>query len=263
MRVHVMSDLHFEHMRLEFSSEFFKQHEALLAKDPAEVLVLAGDICQIGKAETLWKAKVAQLISPYKKVLYVPGNHEFYDTTFTEADAFLEHIDGDPVFSNFIQLSYGPYVYNGIRFIGDTMWFPDTHQPRYVKRGMADFSYIGTGGRPFEPAVYERHNSFLTDVMGKLKARDVVITHHLPLPASIDTQYRDSDLNVFFMTDMSGYLNEGNMPRMWFHGHTHSPFDYFHTEGAAKMRVYCNPHGYPREGGNSQFWNRIGVDIPD
>lgn len=263
MRVHVMSDIHFEHMRREFGEGFFKQHEELLKRDPADVLVLAGDICQIGRHERFWEAKVAQLISPYKKAIYVPGNHEYYGYSFLEGDRFFEQIDQSPNFSNLIQLDHGPFEYGGHRFIGNTMWFPDTGEDRWTKRMMSDFSVIGTGASPFEPEVYQRHEQFKLKVMANLRAGDVVVTHHSPLPQSIHPQFAGSPINPFFMADMSAYLHEGTLPRLWIHGHTHNAFDYEYQVGQAKMRVYCNPHGYPFEGENPQFFNRVGVDIPD
>lgn len=263
MRVHVMSDLHFEHMRKEFGDEFFKKLENVLKQDPADLLILAGDICQIGRHEAFWKARMATLCGYYKKVIYVPGNHEYYCTGFLSAGRFLESIDGDPSFSNLVQLDGGTYIYGGYRFIGDTMWFPEIVTDRSAKRMMSDFSVIGEPAAPFEPLVYQKHSEFLNNVMSRLKTGDIVVTHHTPLPASINSQYVGSPINPFFMADMTPYLHEGTLPSMWIHGHTHSPFDYRHKVGSEYMRVYCNSHGYPGEGENPHFWDRIAIDIPD
>lgn len=261
MRVHVMSDIHFEHMARDEGEGFFKQVEELQKNDPADLLILAGDICQVGRHEAFWKSKVAQLISGYKKALYVPGNHEYYNYSFLEGDKFFEGIDHEPNFHNFIQLDHGPFEYGGIRFVGNTMWFPDTNEARYTKRMMSDFHVIGTGASPFEPLVYQRHQDFLTRVITQLKTGDVVVSHHLPLPECVDAQYKGSPLNPFFMADMSANLYEGRLPRAWIHGHTHTANDFEYQVGTEKMRVYCNPHGYPHEGANTRFWNRIGVDL--
>ena len=263
MHVHVMSDIHFEHMRREFGEDWFKQLVLFQSKDMAKVLILAGDICQIGRHEVFWKAKLAQLCGAYDKVLYVPGNHEYYSSSFLEVERFLEEVDQSPNFHNFIQLAHGPYTYEKQRFVGDTMWFPDTGEDRWTKRMMSDFSVIGSGASPFEPEVYQRHEQFKLKVMANLRAGDVVVTHHSPLPASVHPQYAGSPINPFFMADMSAYLHEGTLPKLWIHGHTHNAFDYIHQVGSAKMRVYCNPHGYPHEGENPQFWNRVPLDIPD
>lgn len=262
MRVHVMSDVHFETMRRMGGEEFFRLLVELQARDPAKLLILAGDICQVGRHQAFWKARLAQLCGAYDKVLYVTGNHEHYESSFREVDQFLENeIDLDPVFHNFIRLSDGPYMYEGQRFVGNTMWFPDTGEDRWTKRMLNDFLVIGDGGSPFEPEVYNRHQDFCTRVLGSLRYGDVVVTHHTPLEASIDKKYKGSMINPFFCAHIERFLHEGTLPKLWIHGHTHTPFDYIHEEGTSKMRVYCNPYGYPGEGENAQFWNRVGIDI--
>ncbi len=261
MRVHVMSDIHFEHMQKEDGDHFFKQHEALRARDPAGLLILAGDICQIGRHESFWRARLAQLISGYEKVLYVPGNHEYYSYSFLEGDKFFEDIDGNPNFHNFIQLDHGPFEFRGQRFVGNTMWFPDTGADAWAKRSMSDFYIIGNGASPFEPLVYQRHEEFRLKVVANLRAGDVVVTHHGPLPQSISPRFQGSPLNPFFATDLSASLYEGRLPKLWIQGHTHDALDYEHQVGSERMRVYCNPHGYPHEGVNSRFWDRIAIDI--
>lgn len=255
MRAHVLSDIHFEHMSS--SGLFFEKLEKVQKNDPADVIILAGDICQIGANEALWKSQVARLISGYKKAFYVPGNHEFYRSSFTDAAVFFDSLESDPNFHNLVQLSRGPHEYGGIRFIGNTMWFPDLGTSYRTKMGMSDFLVIGDSANPFEPAVYQEHEKFLLNVMGPVRQGDVVVTHHLPLKACIHPLYEHSALNPFFMADMSGHLNEAQMPRAWIHGHTHTPVD-LQYKG---MRVYCNPHAYPGERSNLKFWDRIGIDL--
>lgn len=258
MRAHVLSDVHFEHMSKDFGEEFYRNLAEIQAQQPAKLLILAGDICQIGQHEFFWRARLKELCRGYDKVLYVPGNHEYYRTNFYDVDAFLESIDQDDDFSNFIQLEHGPYVYDGQRFIGGTMWFPDDHATnKTAKRWMNDFRVI----QNFEPEVYRRHRQFLVKVAAQLRAGDVVVTHHMPTPACIRTKYIGSDLNPFFMANMTPYLYEGTLPKLWIFGHTHDPVEEEHVVGSQKMKLFANPHGYPHEGANPVFWSRIVVDI--
>lgn len=258
-----MSDIHFEFMGKDDLERFWKSLEDLKKRDPANTLVLAGDICQVGQGQVVWQALVARFCGFYSKVVYVPGNHEYYRTTFNAVDKFFSEIVTNPNLWNLVQLDYGPIAIEGHHFIGNTMWFQDIKPTYRQKRGMHDFSVIGSGDSPFEPEVYNRHQEFVDKVLGQCQANDIVVSHHLPLPASIDAQYHGSELNPFFMTNMNGHLAEDRLPALWIHGHTHSPVDYEHTLGTKKMRVYCNPLGYPFENENSHFWDRVGVDIPD
>lgn len=259
LKIHEMSDLHFEHMSKEGGEQFFKSHADFLAQHPAKLLVLAGDICQVGRHQSFFRARLAQLCQPYERVLYVPGNHEYYSSSFNEVDRFMESLDSDPNLSNLVRLDQGPYTWGGVRFIGGTMWFPDTGEDYWTKRMMADFGAI-VG---FEPEVYRRHSHFRLNVAARLERGDVVVTHHTPLPESIDAQYKDSAINPFFMADMSQNLYEGTLPQLWIHGHTHTPFNYVKQVGDEFMRVYCNPLGYPNEGENLHFWDQVELDIPD
>lgn len=255
-----MSDIHFEFMGQDDLARFWKNLEDLKKRDPANTLVLAGDTCQVGQREAVWQTRMAQLCGYYSKVIYVPGNHEYYRSSFVAVDKFLADIaDTNPNTWSLYRIDRGPIEVEGHRFIGSTMWFKDTKPTYRQKSNMSDFHVIGN----FEPEVYNRHEEFVEKVMGRLRGNDIVISHHLPLPASIDAQYYGSELNPFFMTNMSRYLAEETLPALWIHGHTHSPFDYEHVVGAKKMRVYCNPLGYPFENENSRFWDRCGIDVPD
>jgi len=259
MRIHVMSDIHFEFMRKKDGEEFFRLVAELNAKHPEDVLILAGDISQVSRHEAFAKAKMAQLAGYYKKVLYVPGNHEYFGSSFLEVDRFLETWDDDPNLANVIILQDGEtYTYENQLFYGGTMWYPSGDEngawDTYLKRDMRDFNVISG----HEPEVYRRHQKFI-DGLAKLPKGTVVISHHSCTPDSIHPQFKGSDINPFFCYDVRPHLNEGNMPKLWIHGHTHNHFDYM----CGEMKVYCNPHGYSNEGENPQFFNLAVLDIPE
>lgn len=254
-----MSDLHFEHMSKDGGDLFFKNHHDFLAGHPAELLVLAGDICQVARHETFFRARLAQLCSPYKRVLYIPGNHEYYGSSFGAVDRFMESLDADPGLSNLVRLDQRTYTWGGQRFVGGTMWFPNTDEDQSTKWMMSDFWTI----TDFEPEVYKRNGKFRMHYAMNVHRGDVVVTHHTPLPESIHPQYAGSPINPFFMADMTYSLHEGTLPKLWIHGHTHNAFDYVKQVGSERMRVYCNPYGYPNEDENLHFWDQVEVDIPD
>jgi predicted phosphodiesterase len=251
MNLHVLSDTHFEFLKNEDRESFFQTLQRKIDKDQPELAVLAGDIATL----KWWEAPMAQLCSMYKKVLYVPGNHEFFGVTHgIFATAMKRHLLG-PDFANLVLLSDGPHVHGGKRFLGDTLWYPryPDGSPEYEARTrMCDFYRIVN----HEPDVYAKHEAFC-EVLGGLKKGDVVVTHHLPLPQSIGAMYKDDASNAFFMADMSRFLVKGRKPSLWIHGHTHIGLDYKRSG----MRVYCNPLGYPGEGTNSRFWNRLCVEV--
>lgn len=258
MKLHVISDTHFEHMSSIGAPSFFTQLEAVQVRDPANTLVLAGDICTIYHANK-WKSSLAQLCSMYRHVLYVPGNHEYYGISFDDGADFFAQIEKAPEFHNLVNLDRlnGVFEIDGQRFFGGTMWFADKDYDRNQKRCMSDFYVIND----FEPEVYNLNKHFIKRYNQFVQAGDIIVTHHTPLAESIHPQYAGSFINDFFMSDRTNELCEENLPKLWIHGHTHNAFDYQYVVGQKAMRVYCNPHGYPNEGENVRFFDKVVVDV--
>ena len=76
-----------------------------------------------------------------------------------------------------------------------------------------------------------------------IQENDVVVTHHLPSTLSIGDQFKTSELNRFFVCDMSNIILD-KKPVLWLHGHTHESCDYV----VGDTRVICNPYGYRDQG---------------
>ncbi len=257
MNLHCLSDTHFEHMSPARIKNFWTTLEGKLLDSPSDIVVLAGDICQIHGHENLWLEIMDRFCQLYQYVIYVKGNHEYYYSNFQYVDNFVaNNIDYLPEYSGLYDLDTRAVQINGVTFRGGTMWFPDSgYDPN--KMYMQDFAVI----KDLEPEVYERHQDFVENVTVSLNKNDVVVTHHLPLPACIAPQFEDSPLNRYFMADMTNNLVENKLPRLWINGHTHTPVDHIHTMGKSKMRSYCNPHGYPVEGSNPNFWDRVAITV--
>ncbi|MET0679989.1 MAG: metallophosphoesterase [Burkholderiales bacterium] len=232
MRIRVLSDLHLE-------AAPFDPPAA-----PADVVVLAGDIDN-GPAGVEW-AK-ARFDAP---VLYVAGNHEPYDGEFHATQAALR----DAATGSRVQfLDRGETVIGGVRFLGCTLW--------------TDFALVGEAGRKL---ALEKYAAWLVDYRAirwhdrqfsvadstGLHAADrawlarqlrhpfpgatVVITHHVPHPASIAPRLADHPLNPAFVSNLEDLMGHA---RLWIHGHTHHAFDYT----VRGTRVLSNPRGYAGE----------------
>jgi Icc-related predicted phosphoesterase len=94
----------------------------------------------------------------------------------------------------------------------------------------------------FVPWVYEEQELFEYYLQGNLTKGDVVVTHHLPAPGSIDPIWENSLSNCYFLCDMTSLIKTRE-PALFLHGHTHNDADY--TLG--DTRVVCHPRGYPKE----------------
>ncbi len=232
MRIAVYSDLHRE------ISLFEPPHLE------ADVVVLAGDIDN-GRRGIEWARQAFD-----QPVLYVAGNHEYYEGEFGEVQAALRESAG---LSGVELLDCGERIVSGIRFLGCTLWtdysLAPPHQRADViersRRFNPDHVSIRYANGPFSPehaiALCTRHRSWLE---GKLRephrGTTVVVTHFAPHPRSIAPKFANDPANPGFIVPLERLMGG---PALWIHGHTHTAFDYV-VNGT---RVVCNARGYPDE----------------
>ncbi len=236
MKIHVLSDLH-----LEFSS----RHPPLeLPQTGAEVVVLAGDIDN-GVRAIDWAERTFR----DSTVLYVPGNHEYYDAELPVVAAALRARAENS--RNVRLLDNDEVIVDGVRFIGSTLWTDFelfgghstaaavTESLKYV----VDFRAIRQDPRSlFTPersiVLHRQAAAFLEEQLGKrFDGRTVVITHHAPHPGSLHPRWAGNLTSAAFISDLTRLLGKSDL---WIHGHTHDSFDY-NVKGT---RVIANPMGY-------------------
>lgn len=227
----LMSDLHLE-MHADGG------HRFLESLDPTgvDVLALVGDILSARFLSNILEV-LGRFAQKYPRVLYVPGNHEFWKTKPVETLALFQEVER--------QLPTVTVMYNktvtieGRRFHGGPMWFPAWgHGLDQEARGMPDFFFIAN----FWTWVIDENRNFKNFVNGAVKPNDIVLTHYLPSFASVSPQFQGSRLNAFFVCEMDRVIRQLR-PALWLHGHTHDSCDYqlFDT------RIVCNPFGYPTQ----------------
>jgi len=211
-----------------------------------DVLILAGDLMPLRTTDLACRV-FNGLCARFAHVVFVPGNHEYYRShpaaVWTRLIACAQRIP------NLHVLNPGIVTIDGIRFVGATLWFPDTPDEILYRNALADFRMIAD----FEPWVHDTHVEHLAFLKVHVRPGDVVVTHHLPHPRSIDPQYAGSALNRFFLAGDAAELVERAGARLWVHGHTHATCDYV----IGKTRVVCNPRGYPVESANGFDRGRV------
>ena len=222
-------------------------------------MILAGDI-GVGLGGIEWAARGF----PKVPVVYVPGNHEFYDHDIGLTDELKAAAP-----ANIHILNNDTLELKGIRFLGCTLWTDfNLHGEaeawfarRRAKRLIEDFASIQNGGRRFTPEYsVELHEASKAWLMGKLKDEfngpTVVVTHHLPASTSVAKRYANDSLNPAFASRLEEVI-EKYRPELWVHGHTHVPCDYDLFE----TRIICNPGGYPGENRRSGFREDLVVSV--
>lgn len=232
MRIQILSDLHFEFDR--DGGEAFTRAVPIAG----DVLVLGGDLIPLRELDPVRRA-FGWFCGRFPHVIFVPGNHEYYRTRPAEAEALLATCAKR--FPNLHVLNPGVAVIDGTRFVGAALWFPNTADEAMYRSALNDFRLIAG----FVPWVHDTHTAHLAFLDANVRRGDVVVTHHLPHPRSVASQFSGSPLNRFFVAEDAAELVERSGARLWIHGHTHTPCDYV----VGETRVTCNPRGYPSEAG--------------
>ena len=236
MKIQILSDLH-----VEFGNRLPPPaHEA-------DVIALAGDIAP-------YRPEVLKMVGETysgRRVLYVPGNHEFYGG---DIDAVGEAMASDCATLGLELLDRRALTIDGVRFIGATLWTDfalegsaEVYRAQQTARqAMPDFRVIRHAGSVFSPQEsvrrHETDRAFIeTELRGAADGglRPVVITHHAPTPRSIRPWYQGNALNPAFASRLDALIAK-HAPPLWIHGHMHDSID----EQLGETRVVANPGGY-------------------
>ncbi len=229
----IVSDLH-----LEFRQGQEKEHwEAFPEHKEAKICLCAGDLTLVKLPE--YYKHFTQLCSRFEKVLFVPGNHEYYGSNPTDVTSRLDGVERllAPVLK--ILRTGDPYMYEGQRFIGDTMWFPDKPEVHIYRRMINDSVQI----KGLFPWAFTQSNLFMVWMRGNIQEDDIVITHHVPNNVDTRPLWRNSPTQAYFVnSDCDRYFSNPNTikPKAWIYGHTHDKHDYH----IGRTRFICNPVGY-------------------
>lgn len=267
MKLLILSDLH-----LEFS-KFSPVHNDRRIDDGVDVVVLAGDIAE-GTQGIRW----ARETFITKEIIYVLGNHEFYDG---HVQFLTKHARDVANRMGVHLLERDAIELGGVRFLGTTLWtdfnFFGT-QNRLGAVGAAemylnDYQCIKTSvSRPGDAMNRQArllraedtagmHGESSAWLAGELPrgdpAKTVVVTHHAPHRLSVHHRYERDRVTAAYVSDLTRLMGQA---AVWVHGHMHDSADY-RVNGT---RVICNPKGYGRRDGsleNERFEPGLVVDV--
>ncbi|CAD6559668.1 metallophosphoesterase [Paraburkholderia sabiae] len=255
MKIRVLSDLHLENDTPE-----------IIPHADADLVILAGDIHN--HAEGLrWAAETFDEAVP---VVYVPGNHEYYDGEFGALEAAMR--DAAASIDNLHYLNNETLVdpRGQWRVLGTTLWtdfdlYGTDEETRAISIAAAErvmLDYRGliqvtwTAGNeanaetlqdntprnltPADTLALHRHaRGWLEGELAKpFAGKTIVVTHHAPHRRSLAERYAADLASAGFVNDLPSLVREP--VALWVHGHTHTAFDYVENG----TRVVCNPRGY-------------------
>jgi predicted phosphodiesterase len=244
MRIQVISDIHAE-FHQDSGKQFVTEY---LRPKGVDVLVLAGDA---GVGRSLgYSLKLLSKHYANAVVLYVPGNHDFYNSGFIHVLRELRMLESS--IDNLFVLNNKMMNINGINFVGSPMWFKQKKNYKKYTDMINDFSLITN----FEDKVFKENKKALKFLRWHVNSDSVVITHHVPTPKSTPDRYVGDPINMFFTCDMEELIRE-RKPKLWVHGHTHDSFNYM----LGKTHIVCNPLGYVGRQVNAEFIPNMMIDL--
>ncbi|MGF6603184.1 3',5'-cyclic AMP phosphodiesterase CpdA [Paraburkholderia sp. GAS448] len=251
MKIRVLSDLHLE-----------SDEPEVIAHADADLVVLAGDIHNHAQG-LRWAAETFDGNVP---VVYVPGNHEYYDGEFGALEAAMHDAASSVDNVHFLNNASLVDPAGQWRVLGTTLWtnfelFGADEKARdesieAARRVMLDFRGLiqvawppvaGAAGpaaqRDFTPAdtlaLHRSARAWLEAELAKpFAGKTIVVTHHAPHRLSLAERYADDLVSAGFISDLPTLVRSPVV--LWIHGHTHTPFDYT-VNGT---HVVCNPRGY-------------------
>jgi len=275
MRIQLLSDLHLE-----------TQPQVSVAAAPgADVLVLAGDIGSYqsgsrlgGDDFGLGRFAPHQPGSPWRHVLYVPGNHEYDGLEFDTAHARLRQ---QCERLGIVWLEREQHVFEGVRFVGSTLWtdfgalLPAggdlTQTLRARERAYRAANYYLRkntslrGGQPMLAAELRElglaSQAWLRQALSQpFEGCTVVVTHFAPSLRSADPRYGLTPGTAGFCNALDDLFGHADL---WLHGHLHCAIDYSVVSAQGRTcRVVANPLGYERKGEQAGFKPAWCVELP-
>lgn len=236
MKINLYTDLHLE----------FDPKEIKIRSD-VDVIVLAGDICNLTNLEPLKNL----LYSIGKPIIYIAGNHEYYNTTGITMNILDTKVK--QFLTNYLPsvhyLCNESVVINGVTFYGGTMWTDlNKSNPNVmdvVNRAMNDYEYIFTEGGKLTPTdTINMHNEFMAGLKSTIASKTtdklVVVSHHAPIYKPNPRFGFDNVSYAYFSTEAEGIMLD-NKIELWLHGHTHQSYETM----VGDTKVVANAHGYP------------------
>ena len=248
LRIQYASDLHLEFMG-------FPTPIQPLLKPIAPILVLAGDVGN--PFQRNYRDMMSYCNIHWNRTFVIAGNHEYYHKSATVADCLKQMQYLTDEFPNIRFLDRARSDYDGVAFLGATLWSDLSGSEDIAARMMNDYRLIRKEpGVRIEPedvsAWHRRDRAWLESELAACEEQGrptVVLTHHLPSFSLIARQYANHPLNPAFASACDSLIRAP--VRAWIAGHTHAGVHRTWTcpTTGASILGAVNPRGYPGESG--------------
>lgn len=201
-------------------------------------LILAGDIGDPDEQSLRIALDIAR--KRYKRVIYVPGNHEFYEREPGSKKTPVSVLDWfqklDDQWSNFHFFYRRSELIDGVRILGATGWSTSP-------KGTTWANSISAEGR--------MDIEFLEQGISRSKEPVLIVTHYPSTLRVLQENFKYKITQYDYAQDLERLYR--NPVKLWAFGHVHQKHDLTipyssSIYGAGEVRIVCNPYGYPNDG---------------
>jgi hypothetical protein len=220
-----------------------------------KVLVMAGDLGH--PISFNYQSFLRDCSYRYKYVVYVAGNHEYYNLPgFTISMVEIKNIIKAIVssLSNVYFLDCGSIILDGVRFIGMTLWtnipkhLHDKLLPLMTESTKVYYHYSNNVTPQYLSSIHHQEVQWLlTELSSDQITPTIIVSHHLPSDKLIHPRYtqlvdeKSKIIQHAFVTNLE-YIRQGNLIG-WIAGHTHSTMWTY----IDKVLYLVNPLGASKE----------------
>lgn len=215
MKIQYCSDLHLEFRENKY---FLSQHPLVPA---GEILLLAGDIVLL-KDIKLHDDFFNYIADNFQVCYWLPGNHEYYSYDINNVQAPLY----EKIRANFFLVNNKMLIYKNTEIIFTTLWSKISAVNEWnVEQSVSDFSAIKNNGKKFTAhdfnQLHKNDIAFLEAALAKpTPAKRIIVTHHVPTLLHYPQQYKHSNINEAFATELHDFIFDCNAD-YWIYGHHH------------------------------------------
>jgi hypothetical protein len=245
----IVSDLHLERYNTPFIDPLVPLYKRNKYDIDTRILALVGDICS--PFHRNFEPFMKLVASHFNYVLFIPGNHEYYNLPNTPlrniGECSVEILHKLRMYQNIVLLNNRGIIINGYHFLGSTLWSKITNHKNFIsKRG--DYRHILNyqGKKLTIDETNQWHDDavvWLKEELKQTNLQTIVLTHFAPLMNTKETpvaheKYIGAKNVEAHCTNLSSMVK--SPINIWGFGHTHNNSAFYHN----KVLMYSNPLGY-------------------
>lgn len=250
--IQILSDLHLE---------IPKSYDLFEIIPSSHYLALLGDIGAMVKHKDDFLAFLTQQLKQFKAVLFVPGNHEAFGSSWAKTLSQLRDFEAqacqDDSLGDFILLNRAVFRPPGTKtaILGCSLFSAvPPERVQSVWQRLNDFYDIEGWTVEDHNEAHRQHLEWLNATVAELQREGevenvLVFTHWSPSAdaRAVNPRHKDSVISSAFSTDLSGEACfRSPLVKTWAFGHTHynCDFEVSRGDGAGDVRLVTNQRGY-------------------